>query len=135
MARIMKEIEVEGKPAIALFDTGSYPTYIRNKFVADIPGRIVPIIRPYKVALGGKTIEIKKLCIINGKIEGLDFATESVPIDEIGKADGYELDAVIGALTMEEWEIKLDPKNKTLDLTGLKTREFTEFVECCETKS
>jgi len=31
--------------------------------------------------------------------------------------DGYELDAIIGALTMEEWEIKLDPKSQTLDLT------------------
>ncbi len=127
MARIIKQIEVEGKPAMALFDTGAYHTYIRNEFVADIPGRMVSVVNPYKVALGGKIIEIKKLCIINGKIEGLDFATESVPIDEIGKADGYELDAVISALTMEEWEIKLDPKSQTLDLTGLRVREFTEF--------
>jgi hypothetical protein len=127
MARIIKEIEVEGKPAIALFDTGSYHTYIRNKFVADIPNRMVPILKPYKVGLGGRVIEVKKVCIINGKIEGLEFDAKSVPIDEIGKADGYELDAIIGALTMEEWEIRLDPKTKTLDLTGLKTREFTDF--------
>jgi hypothetical protein len=127
MSRIIKEIEIEGKKAIALFDTGSYHTYVRSKFVADIPERIVAVIEPYKVALGGRIIEVKKTCIINGKIEGLGFDTESIPIEEIGKADGYELDAIIGTLTMEEWEIKLDPKSKTLDLRGLRTREFTEF--------
>jgi hypothetical protein len=127
MARIIKEIEIEGKPAIALFDTGSYHTYIHNKFVADIPERIVSVLKPYKVALGGRTIEVKKVCIINGKIEGLDFHTTSIPIDEISNVDGYELDAIIGVLTMKGWEIKLEPENNTLDLTGLKTRKFTEF--------
>jgi hypothetical protein len=28
---------------------------------------------------------------------------------------------------LERWEIKLDPKTGTLDLEGLKRREFTEF--------
>jgi hypothetical protein len=55
--------------------------------------------------------------------------TEAVPIDDIGKADGYRLDAIIGALTMEQWEIRLDQKKKELDLEGLKRREFTEFKE------
>jgi len=127
MARIIKQIEIEGKPAMALFDTGAYHTYIREEFVADIPQREVLVPKPYKVALGGRIIEVKKVCIINGKIEGLDFDTKSVPIKEIGKADGYELDAIIGALTMEEWEIKLDQQKNTLDLTGLKVREFTDF--------
>ncbi|MEW6095427.1 MAG: hypothetical protein AB1567_02715 [bacterium] len=127
MPRIIKEIEIEGKSAIALFDTGAYHTYIRNEFVTDIPQREVP--EPYKVALGGNVIEVKRVCVINGRIEGYGFDTKSVPIEKIGKADGYELDAIIGALTMEEWEIKLDPKSKTLDLTGLKVREFTDYEE------
>ena len=38
-----------------------------------------------------------------------------------------ELDAIIGALTMERWEIKLDPRSGSLDLEGLRRREFTEF--------
>jgi hypothetical protein len=37
------------------------------------------------------------------------------------------LDTIIGALTMERWEIKLDLKNGTLDLEGLLRRAFTGF--------
>lgn len=50
-----------------------------------------------------------------------------MPVEEIGQADGRELDALIGALTMERWEIKIDPREGTLDLEGLRRREFTEF--------
>ena len=39
------------------------------------------------------------------------------------------LDALIAALTMERWEMKLDPKSLALDLEGLRRREFTEFLE------
>jgi hypothetical protein len=79
------------------------------------------------VVLGGKSIEIRELCFVRGKIEGLDFVSEGVPVDELGKADGYELDVLIGARTMKQWEIRLDPRTGTLDLEGLKRREFTEF--------
>ena len=44
-------------------------------------------------------------------------------------ADGYELDVIIGSLTMERWEIKLDPKTGMLDLEGLRRRELTEFYQ------
>lgn len=33
----------------------------------------------------------------------------------------------VGTLTMEEWEIIPNPSDGTLDLSGLKRREFTEF--------
>jgi hypothetical protein len=33
----------------------------------------------------------------------------------------------IGARTMEQWEIRPDPKSGILDLEGLKRREFTEY--------
>jgi len=125
MGRIIKEIEIEGKPGIALFDSGSIHTYIRTQFLLEVPKRT--IIKPYRVALGGREIQVKELCVMLGKIEGLEFDAEAVPIDEIGRADGYELDAIIGALTMEKWEIKIDPKKQELDLEGLRRREFTEF--------
>jgi hypothetical protein len=125
VGRIIKEIEIEGKPGIALFDTGSIHTCIRTQLLLDVPKRT--IVKPYKVALGGKEIEVKELCIALGKIEGFEFDAEAVPIDKIGRADGYELDAIIGALTMDKWEIKIDPKKRELDLEGLRRREFTEF--------
>jgi hypothetical protein len=110
MSRIIKTIEIEGKPAVALFDTGAYHTYIHKRYVADIPHRLVPIPEPYTVALGGRIIKIKEICIVIGRIEGLSFDAESVPVDEVGYADGYKVDAIIGTLTMEKWEIKLDPR-------------------------
>lgn len=125
MARIIKEIEIEGRKAIALFDSGAYHTYVCKHIIPDILTR--RIIKPYRVALGGETIEVKELCIIMGRIEGLDFDAEAIPVDKLGRIDGYELDAIIGAFTMEKWEIKLDCKTQTLDLEGLRRREFTEF--------
>jgi predicted aspartyl protease len=125
MARIVKAIEIEGQPAVALFDTGAVYTYVRSDFVAEAPRSAVT--RPVHVMLGGQSIEITALCLFNGKIEGLDFFTDAVPVAELGAADGHKLDAVIGARTMEQWEIRLDPRTGTLDLEGLRRREFTEF--------
>lgn len=127
MARIIKQIEIEGKKAIALFDTGAFHTYVCQQFLVDVPKRKVT--SPYRVALGGKSIEVKELCVVMGKIEGLDFDAEAVPVETLGKVDGQKIDAIIGASTMEKWEIKLDPKTGTLDLEGLRRREFTEFYE------
>jgi hypothetical protein len=125
VARIVKTIEVEGKPAVTLFDTGAIYTYVRSTLIRTAPSRAVT--PPARVALGGKDIEIRELCLIQGKIEGLGFTADAVPVAEIGRADGHELDAIIGALTMERWEIRLDPRAGTLDLEGLRRREFTEF--------
>jgi len=125
MSRIIKEIEVEGKPAVALFDTGATFTYVLSSLISETPRRRFK--EPAHVALGGRDIDIAELCFVEGKIEGLDFFTDAVPIDRLRRADGHQLDALIGALTMERWEIKLDPKTGELDLEGLRRREFTEF--------
>lgn len=125
MAQVIKEIEIEGKTAMALFDTGAIYTYVRSSYLTDVPRRMLT--NPIRVSLGGESIEIRELCFIEGRIEGLDFFADTVPVTYLGKADGYELDALIGTLTMERWEIKLDPKSGALDLEGLRRREFTEF--------
>ncbi len=125
MARIIKPIEIQGQPANALFDTGAVNTYVRSSFLANAPRQAM--IPPAQVGLGGQSIQIRELCFIQGKIEGLDFLADAVPVPELGRADGYQLDAIIGSLTMERWEIKLDPKTGSLDLEGLRRREFTEF--------
>jgi len=125
MGRIFKNIEVEGKPAVALFDTGATFTYVRSSLITEAPRKRFK--EPAHVALGGREIDIKELALIEGKIEGLGFFTEVVPVHELGRADGHDLDALIGALTMERWEIRLDPKTGELDLEGLRRREFTEF--------
>lgn len=125
MGRIVKMIEVEGQPAAALFDTGVTYTYVVGSLIPHVPKR--PVAHPVRVHLGGREIPIRELCFVDGKIEGLEFVTEAVPIDQLGQAEGHQLDAIIGARTMEQWEIRLDPKTGVLDLEGLRRREFTEW--------
>ncbi len=122
---ILKEIEIEGKKAKTLFDTGSMHTYVSSRLLESVPIRTLS--ESYKIALGGRKIEVKEYCSVEGRIEGLVFHTEAIPINEVGKVDGKVIDVLIGALTMEEWEIIPNPKDGTLDLSGLKRREFTEF--------
>jgi hypothetical protein len=125
MARIIKTIEIEGQPAVALFDTGALYSYVRSSFVRDVPRRAM--IPPARVGLGGREIAIRELCFVQGKIDGLDFLADAVPVEDLGHADGHELDVLIGARTLEQWEIRLDARTGTLDLEGLRRREFTEF--------
>jgi hypothetical protein len=125
MSRVIKTIEIEGKPAKALFDTGAFHTYVLRKYLENAP--ILPVSKPYEVALGGETIDVRERGLINGKIEGLDFDTSVVPVNSLGRADGHDLDAIIGAITMEPWEITVNPKDGSLGLEGLKRREFTEY--------
>ena len=125
MSRVNKTIEIEGQPVKALFDTGAFHSYVLRRFVEASPTQVVA--KPYEVALGGETFEVREHALINGKIEGLDFNTMVVPIDSLGKANGHDLDAIIGAITMEAWEITVSPKDGSLGLEGLKRREFTEY--------
>lgn len=125
MSRVIKTIEIEGRPVKALFDTGAFHSYVLRRCLEGVPMRSVT--KPYEVALGGETIRIKERALINGKIEGLDFDTSVVPVEALGKANGHDLDAIIGAITMEAWEITVNPKDGTLGLEGLRRREFTEY--------
>jgi len=125
MSRIVKEIEIEGRKATALFDTGAWHTYVRNDYLKKAPK--LSVREPYKVALGGRKLVIRETYLVQGKIEGLGFNTEAVPVKRLGRIDGHVLGAIIGAVTLEKWEIRLDPKTGTLDLEGLRRREFTEF--------
>jgi len=113
MTRTIKTIEIEGQQAVALFDTGAVLTYVREHLLASAPRK--PVVEPFRVALGGRSIEVRELCLIGGRIEGLAFDTDAVPVQELDRADGHELDVIIGALAMERWEIKLDPRTGTLD--------------------
>jgi hypothetical protein len=125
MSRVIKTIEIEGQPAKALFDTGAFHSYVLRKYVQDSPTQVVA--KPYEVALGGETFEVREHALVNGKIEGLDFNTMVVPIERLGKANGHDLDAIIGAGTMNPWEITLNPSEGALGLEGLNRRKFTEY--------
>jgi hypothetical protein len=125
--RIVKTIEIEGKPAAALFDSGAFHSCVLKKYLKGKKGRLVPVARPYEVALGGRIFVVREEAIVNGKIEGLDFNSEVVPVESLGRVEGQQLDAIIGVITMEKWEIALNPKDGSLGLDGLRRREFTDF--------
>ena len=123
--RIIKEIEIADKKAVALFDNGAFHTYVEKRLLDGVPIQKLSI--PYMVGLGGEPIEVKEYCALWGRIEGYVFHTEAIPIDNLGEIDGHKLDAIIGALTMEAWEITLNPRDGTLGLEGLKRRVFIEY--------
>jgi hypothetical protein len=124
MARTFREIEIEGKKAYVLFDTGSTRSYIRKEFASELCEKI----KPFTVGLGGRTYIIDRVCLLNCEIEGLSFDIKAHPVEELGLDEkGKKIDAIIGALAMEEWVLIPDPKTGKIDLTALRKREFTEF--------
>ena len=131
MGRIVKTITIKadpegrGKEVDAIFDTGAERSYVKR---SDIPEgiRCSPI-ASFTAGLGGVRREIREICPLNGEIQGLPFNINAHPVDEIGIIDGKDIGIIIGATTMEEWDIKIHPKERTLDLTGLRRREFIEL--------
>lgn len=117
--------ESHGKKVTAIFDNGAERSYIKRSALPD-DVHCAPI-ASFTSGLGGVRREIREVCPLNAEIQGLPFNINAHPVEEIGQIDGQEVAVLIGATTMEEWDIKLIPKGKTLDLTGLKRREFIEL--------
>ena len=57
MSRIIKNIEVEGEPAVALFDTGASFTYVRSSLISEAPIGALTIER-WEIKLDRKTGEL-----------------------------------------------------------------------------
>lgn len=123
MSRIVKQVRVDGMSLRALFDTGSLRSYITSEFRPPSTRRVPPV----TVGLGGEVRRLDERCDVTASIEGLEFDMTAYVVDELGDTEHSRLDAIVGALTMEEWWIKLDPKTGELDLTGLRRSEFTEY--------
>ena len=123
MSRIVKEIGVEGRQLRALFDTGSLRSYVKAEFRPPATRRVSPI----TVGLGGTVRQLDERCDFTARIDGLEFDITAYVVEELGETEHGPLDLLVGALTMEEWYIKLDPQQGELDLSGLRRREFTEY--------
>ncbi len=124
MARIFKEMRIEGKGAYVLFDTDALRSYVRKEFASQVRWRT----SPFKVGLGGYSFEIDESCALNCEIEGLEFDIEAHPIAELGLDEyGRRIDAVIGAIGMEKWGLVPDPRSGMIDLTVLRKKEFIEY--------
>ncbi|KPJ58783.1 MAG: hypothetical protein AMJ46_13620 [Latescibacteria bacterium DG_63] len=124
MARAFRNIQIEGKEAYVLFDTGSVRSYVREEFASRTRWRTIP----FTVGLGGQSFEINEASGLSCAIEGLEFDVKAHPVEDIGTDEkGKKIDAIIGALVMEEWGLTPDPRTGSIDLTLLRKREFTEF--------
>ena len=130
MGRIVRELSVKDKKLLTLFDTGSDITYIaKNSLPKGIHCESIPARTSH---LASQTHTITKSCILPVKLDGQSFAIQAFVVSSIGGGRrlpeaGRKIDLLFGAVMMEEWDIKLDPKKKELDLTGLKKREFVSF--------
>ena len=124
MSRTFVEIEIEGKKAYALFDTGSMRSYIRKEFASEVKRKVTP----FDVELGGRIYRITEVCLIKCAIEGLSFDIEAHPVGDLGFDEKKRrIDAIIGVLAMEKWALIPNPKTGEIDLTALKKRAFTEY--------
>ena len=124
MTRTFKEIEVEGKKAYVLFDTGSMRSYVRKELASNVRWKTIP----FTVGLGGRIYHVEEACALNCAIEGLGFDIEAHPVEDLGCDErDRRIDAIIGALAMEKWVLIPNPKTGEIDLTALRKREFTEF--------
>ena len=125
MSRIVRQIEVEGRTLNAMFDTGSVRSYItiENRPTST---REVPSV---SVGLGGNVRHLNERSDFTATIEGLEIDITAYVIEDSIQSEFGRIDVIVGALTMEEWWIKLDPANNEMDLSMLRRREFTELAE------
>jgi len=132
MGRIIQTVTVKDKQLIALFDTGSDITYIAKDAM---PQGISCETFPARTAhLASQTHKITQSCILPLKMDGQSIAIQAFVVDSIGGGRKLpeikkKIDILFGAVMMEEWDIKLDPKKKRLDISGLEKREFISFGE------
>jgi hypothetical protein len=125
MGRVREPIRVNGKKCWTLFDTGARNTYIVPAVAAHLATTKLP--RPFRSALGDSIKKTSTAALLVGKVEGRDFATNALVVDEIGNdEEGKPIEVLFGALAMQQWGIRPIPDEERLDLTHY-PKEFVEF--------
>ena len=125
MGRIRQLVNVQGRSAWTLFDSGARNTYIVPEVAAELSTTNLP--RPTYTKLGGETKVSSQAAVLIGEVDGKPFHTEAMVIDRIGDdEEGKAIEVLFGALAMQQWGIRLIPEEEKLDLSHSPT-EFTEF--------
>ena len=126
MGRIRCDIEIGGRPAWTLFDSGSRNTYVTAGVARRLPRRKLQ--RTYNVRLGGRLHRLREALLLEAQIQRRPIDTDAYVIDSIGlDDDGKEIQVLFGALAMQKWGIQLDLRRERLDLTHY-PKEFVEFL-------
>ena len=70
-------------------------------------------VSPITVGLGGVVRRLDERCDLTATIDGLEFDMMAYVVKDLGETECGRLDAIVGALTMEEWYTKLDPRRSS----------------------
>jgi len=125
MGRIREFIKVNGKKCWTLFDSGARNTYVTPEVASHLATTQLP--KPLKSALGGSVKKASKAALLVARVEGHNISTNALVIDRIGQdEEGKTIDVFFGALAMQQWGIRLVPKEERLDLTHY-PEEFVEY--------
>jgi hypothetical protein len=125
MGRIREYIQIDGLKCWTLFDSGARNTYITPQVASRLTTTQLP--KAIKTALGGGLKKASKAALLVARLEGHDISTNAYVINDIGHdEDGKKIDVLFGALAMQQWGIRLVPKEERLDFTHF-TKEFVEY--------
>lgn len=125
MARIEKDVLINGEKLWTFFDGGTRLTYVTEEVASLLP--TFELEKPELVGFGGRTHQVKKDCRLICRVEGLPIRVNARVVSEIGTDEkGKKIQILIGALAMEEWGIVPIHKEDRLDLTYY-PKEFVEF--------
>jgi hypothetical protein len=125
MGPIREFIEVDRQKCWTLFDSGARNTYVTPRVASLLATTMLP--KAVKSALGGGVKEASRAALLVARIEGHNVSTNAYVINEIGRdEEGNDIDVLFGALAMQQWGIRLLPKEERLDLTHY-PKEFVEF--------
>jgi len=120
MSRVLREIKIRsdrGEETVrALFDTGASRTFIRSD-IAERVGTPVPLPKPRIATLGdgeGK-IEIAKFMSLGMTLGDYFISTDADVSDKLAH------DLIIGASTMQEWGIGIEPREEKVVIKDRKT--------------
>ena len=125
MGRIRQMINVHRRGVWTLFDSGARNSYVIPSVAARLATTDLP--QPTYTKLGGETKASVQAAVLVGEVAGKPFHTEAMVIDRIGDdKDGKAIEALFGALAMQQWGIRLIPETEELDLSHYPS-EFVEF--------
>lgn len=125
MGRVYDTLRVNGHALHALFDTGAVSSYIAR---ARTPGLTRTALKPaMRVGIGGSRRTITEVCTFQARLRGNAVTFTARVTDSLGRdEDGRDIDLIAGALFMEEWNVRVDPRRRALDLSRIR-REFVEY--------
>jgi hypothetical protein len=123
MGRIYDTIS-NNKSLHTLFDTGAVHNYVTSKAARGLSINRLP--QPFTVGIGGKTRSIHEACFIYGELQGKRLFCWGLVVEELGLDEQEEIDMLLGAVEMQRWNIRIDPREERLDLSGFR-EEFIEY--------